>query len=38
MCRIIVETGSDPARFLLEKESDYLEKNQNRYCKKRKKG
>lgn len=26
MCRIIVETGSDPARFLLEKESGYLEK------------
>lgn len=26
MCRIIVETGSDPARFLLEKESVYLEK------------
>ena len=24
MCRIIVETGSDPARFLLEKESGYL--------------
>lgn len=26
MCRIIVETGSDPARFLLGKESGYLEK------------